>query len=245
MLNVIKISIHTLKLYNGSYVLFLLAYLYMIIVNYHEKKKFNGIIFYVGLVLLIFFNPITAKVITICIGEGVYWRYLWILPMGIYISYAGTHLILHLEKNSEKTIICLLVLASIMLSGENMYNSDNFEEAENVYKIPQEVVEVCQILNENEIQDKVALPEGLRYYVRQYDAGINVLYTRMINHTNEGQLLRELEAESPNAETIDSILNETLCRCVVINKDEDLLTSLALYGYEEVGHTENYSILYK
>lgn len=88
MLEMLRVSLHTIDIYNGSYVLFLPALLYILFSKKEKEQRFLAI--YVVLALCIFFHPICTKIIvTYCIEQEVYWRYLWIIPIGILISYAG------------------------------------------------------------------------------------------------------------------------------------------------------------
>lgn len=244
MLEMLRVSLHTIDIYNGSYVLFLLALLYILFSKKEKEQRFLAI--YVVLALCIFFHPICTKIIvTYCIEQEVYWRYLWIIPIGILISYAGARMIEQLDGIAKKYIILLISIGAIVISGKSMYHSANFQLAENFFKLPQEAIEICTVIRQVDIQGVVALPEGLRYYIRQYDAGIEVLYSRLVYHTDELILINELEKEQPDIEVINSILEGKGCRCVVLNRNPNVLGEMEALGYQEVGATENYLVLYK
>lgn len=238
------LSYVTLINYRGEYLLFFASLTYIFMHKEEKEKRFWG--YFTLVALFIFFNPICAKIITkYCIEETVYWRYLWILPISLLIAYVGTKLIEKEQGKIAKGILLGLCTIVIIASGHNMFNGGNFTRAENIYKIPQDVVDICNVINQKQIEDKIALPEGLRYYVRQYDAGINVLYTRMIYHTSQSKLIKELEKPKPNAKAIDGLLNEEDCRYVIINTNEQLVNELGEYSFDEIGRTENYIIMQK
>lgn len=243
VIEMIKLSSNTLGIYNGNLILFLCALLYLCL---KKEKSMYIWIGYIILAFLVFFNPICTKImVEYCIEIETYWRYLWIVPYGMIIAYVATDIISE-NKMKNKGIVVFALTLLIVILGKNIYNSSNFEKADNWYKIPQEVVDICDILRESNYEGKVALPESLRYYVRQYDANISVLYTRMLYHTCEFTLLEELEKkEQMDAEVVDEILQSENCNCVIIYNSKQGFESMTRLGYEQIGWNDQYIIMYK
>lgn len=244
MMEMLRLSIQTVDRYNGSYALFLLALAYITVSRQEKEKRFwCG---YIAIALGIFFNPICTKIIVeYCIEDDVYWRYLWIIPIGILISYTAVRVVELSPERGKKITVTLFFLGAIITSGKNIYNANNFQKAENLYKLPQEAVDVSSVIRQAGIQGPIALPEGLRYYVRQYDAGIKVVYSRMVYHTDELTLIEELEKEQPDAMVINNILTTKGCRCIVINANQSLAVEMEHLGYQMIGSTNHYMILQK
>ena len=101
MLEYTKIAIEKLLLYIGDswqYGLFLAALLYLLF-SKEEKKTKRFFVSYTIVFLVVFFCPITAKIIMdYCIGQSVYWRMLWLLPIPLFIAVAGTKFVMHFSS---------------------------------------------------------------------------------------------------------------------------------------------------
>lgn len=244
MLEMLRLSIQTMDRYHGSYSLFLMALGYIALSGREREQRFW--IGYVALALGIFFNPVCTKIIVeYCIEAEVYWRYIWVIPIGLLVSYSGARVVEQICGRKRKGIAIAFILGAILLGGDFMYNSENFQPAENRCKIPQEAIEVSNIISQAGIQEPVALPEGLRYYIRQYNASIRVVYSRMTYHTDEDALISELEKEAPDAAVIHGFLEGKGCRCIVINKNPDLAAGMGTFGYQVIGDTDRYMVLRK
>lgn len=78
---------------NGFYPwLVLLAVVYLL-VFLRKREATRQMLFYVGILLFLFFCPVTAWLIQKCVGGDVYWRVLWLLPTVPLLAYGGTALI--------------------------------------------------------------------------------------------------------------------------------------------------------
>ena len=179
-----------LKNYGGTGFLLLL---YVIALGYlliREKNKYVRSIFVYAPMLLIFgfLFPVSRKLYVAVLNEGnTYYRVLWLLPVSITLAYTGCFVIYRLGKRFEKDARwisyagALVGVAVIMLAGEYVYNSPHISKAENAYHLPQEVIDICDMIEarEGEIPYNYAtFPGDLVYYVRQYRTDIGLAYGR-------------------------------------------------------------------
>ena len=179
-----------LKNYGGTGFLLLL---YVIALGYlliREKNKYVRSIFVYAPMLLIFgfLFPVSRKLYVAVLNEGnTYYRVLWLLPVSITLAYTGCFVIYRLGKRFEKNARwisyagALVGVAVIMLAGEYVYNSPHISKAENAYHLPQEVIDICDMIEarEGEIPYNYAtFPGDLVYYVRQYRTDIGLSYGR-------------------------------------------------------------------
>ena len=179
-----------LKNYGGTGFLLLL---YVIALGYlliREKNKYVRSIFVYAPMLLIFgfLFPISRKLYVAVLNEGnTYYRVLWLLPVSITLAYTGCSVIYRLGKRFERNARwisyagALVGVAVIMLAGEYVYNSPHISKAENAYHLPQEVIDICDMIEarEGEIPYNYAtFPGDLVYYVRQYRTDIGLSYGR-------------------------------------------------------------------
>ena len=95
MQNVISDMLSAWKGYwgNGFYPWLLLLAIVYLVLFFRKKEVIRQMLFYVGILLFLFFCPVTAWLIQKCVGGDVYWRVLWLLPTVPLLAYGGTALI--------------------------------------------------------------------------------------------------------------------------------------------------------
>ena len=95
MQNVISDMLSAWKGYwgNGFYPWLLLLAIVYLLLFFRKKEAIRQMLFYVGILLFLFFCPVTAWLIQKCVGGDVYWRVLWLLPTVPLLAYGGTALI--------------------------------------------------------------------------------------------------------------------------------------------------------
>lgn len=172
----------------GSYimVLFLMALIYLLAAEKNKVRR--AILVYTPLtLLLLFFFPIFRKGFVRLMGDGVtYYRVLWLIPMGVIIAYAGMKLAFYISEkygkngNMFKRLVLLALGAAIILCGKYVYSSPYMSKAENLYHLPQNVIDICDIIAPEEGEDRIwaVFPTELVYFVRQYDTNIQMPYGR-------------------------------------------------------------------
>lgn len=227
--------------------LFLLALLYLLLAR-EEKDKRRLFVAYTGVFAFLYLCPVTAKIIMdYCIGELVYWRMFWLLPIPVILAYVCTRL-WHSRKNRLTRTGTLAVLAAlIVLSGHCVYGTDGpFQKAGNLLKLPPEVCWVCNIIEENAPEDgrmKAAAPEELVGFIRQYDPKIRLAYGRRGNTTRAGKrLAKEMLAPSPDFEKIAKYARKLECNFLIYPADEWQDENIQMLGYEPVGNVNTYII---
>lgn len=123
---------------------FLVSLLYLWVT---EKRKHIRILFvYVPLVLLlVFFNPLVAKIISGLADGEIYYRILWLLPVTPVVAFTAVSLCGKL-RGYLKYVGITAALILFMLSGSLIYRNPYFQKAENVYHVPQSVVDICDAI---------------------------------------------------------------------------------------------------
>lgn len=137
---------------NGLHIgLFFAAVLYLLAFQRDEDKEAKVLFFdYSILLAILCFCPISAHIIIkYCIGAEVYWRMFWLLPMFFCIAYVLVRWLFAVEGRMRFAIFFVAAAAVIMLSGQRVYTTANFQKAENAYKLPQSVIEVCDFVRED------------------------------------------------------------------------------------------------
>ena len=219
----------------GNGMIMALFILSLIFLFFKEKNRTNRLLFiYVPFVtLLLYFCPLWAWVVYTLIGEDLYWRFLWLLPVVPVICYAAVKVINMLDRRlapAAGTVLALIVI----LSGSLIYRSPHVEWAENLYHIPQEVIEICDVIKPSEGKVKAAFPREMFQYVRQYAADIEMPYGReyiLLQYIYKSDLYNALEADTLSPELVSMLAREQGCNYLVFSEEKQIDGSMEEYGF--------------
>ena len=143
-------------------ILYLLALIYLWL---SEKNSVTRSIFVYGssALQILFFCPLFYYGYQL-LDKGTYYRILWLLPMTITIAYVGCII---LSKYPALSVVLGVLL--IAFCGKFIYNNEYISKAENAYHIPQEVVEICEMIMPKENEERVTgvFPDELIHFIRQ------------------------------------------------------------------------------
>lgn len=232
------------KAYNGSgyyCILFIISLIYLWFVE--EDRRIRALLVYTPAVIqVLFFIPLFFVVYNV-LDEGTYYRILWLLPMTVVIAYAGCKIIgMHTKAG-------LAILSFILvLSGSYVYRNANITRAENAYHIPQECVEICEMIKPEAGKERVwaAFPVDMVHYVRQYTSDIQMPYGRdlLFGDWNvvPNMVYEEYKKTVMDAETLSDVATEYYCNYIILRKDQVMTGQLDEYDVIKIGETENYNV---
>lgn len=224
---------------------FLVALVYLWLV---EKRKPIRILFiYVPVILLlIFFNPLFAEIVYEVAGSEIYYRILWLMPMTVVTAFGVVEVIGHLEgvKRVAFTVVSAVVL---MVSGSYVYNNIYFDKAENLYHVPQTVVDICEAIEVEGREVKAVFPAELLQYVRQYSPVVCMPYGRelLVEHWQVWYKLYDvMEAEEIDAKQLVEGCREHSTVYAVIPAKKKIIGKMEDYEFELFAEIDDY-VIYK
>nr|WP_294678336.1 hypothetical protein [uncultured Blautia sp.] len=226
----------------------LLGSVVILSVKYRKKPMVSELVCYTVLILALFFCPLSAKVIMRCVGDIVYWRFLWLLPLIPVTAGAFTWLIRSGKKKEIRVILALVLAALVLVSGKGMVRAGNFERVHNFQKVPDEVAQICDIINgdRGEKEIRIAADEHVASYVRVYDPSIHMAYGRRGSGSlgkNSRKLYKEIISEAPDPAKIAKLGKSVKCDYLVFTVTEgSTLEIMEKYGYEVAGAVEGYYV---
>lgn len=228
-------------------IFYLLALVYLWIT---EKKLYLRIVFlYMPLVLLaLFFNPLFAKLMYYLAEDEIYWRFLWLLPMTATMAYTCTCVYGQLGKTQGKgwaEIAALCMAGIIGVSGSFIYSSPSFSRAENLYHVPNAVVEICDAINVPGREVMAVFPLELTQYVRQYSPTTCMPYGREMTMGNWHFLhpIRdEMEKETIEMDALAPLIEEYHCHYVIFRPNQKIQGKPEDYGWVRFGEVAGYMI---
>lgn len=236
--------------YSGNSIFMTLFLCGLVYLFFFENRKGRRVILLYGSVCLLtlFFLPIFSYLMIQLVFDGeVYYRFLWLLPVNVVIAYSAIRIVIGLENKVMAVLTYLFLIMAFISGGDYVYNNKAFMKAENMYHIPQDVIDVCEIIEPDEGEDwvNVAMPAQMLSYVRQYSTQIHMPYGRavLIDRWNLGHPMYEtMEAEIIDSKTLALQADEYACDYIVLSKDKALNESLKQYGFTIVTQVSGYCI---
>ncbi len=141
-----------------------------------EKNLAQLLLGYLMILLLTVFNIVIMRyVIGILDLEDEYYRFLWLLPTTIVTAYFFAKLASIPKKNIRKIGVGGILVILIIVSGKSIL-ARGFSLAENLYKIPDEVMEISRILHDDSMEDtpRAVMDFDLLVSMNQYDPSIEL-----------------------------------------------------------------------
>ena len=224
-------------------VFFFAMVIYLYCVETDKEKRILFVYMPTGL-LLIYFNPLFCNLVYGIIGDEIYYRILWLMPVTIVLSYGIVKLYRRYQGRCRWLVLILLAIG-VMLSGKLIYTNENFKKAENEYHIPQTVVEICDAITVEGREVMAVFPKEMLQYVRQYSAYVCMPYGREMTIDRWGfysELYFVMEEEALRVEKMAELAKANYCHYIIIESDKELLGDMTAYDYELFERINGYDI---
>ncbi len=222
-------------------ILYLLTLLYLWISE--KNPTFRAVFVYgASIIQLLFFIPLFYYGYQL-LDQGTYYRILWTLPMTITIAYATVKI---LGRYPIGSIAIGLVV--VMVCGKYVYSNKYISLAENAYHIPQEVIEVCDIIMPEEDEERVTgvFPDSLIHFIRQYSSRIKMVYGRDYLAPDwiygDHPLRQVMNQEEIRISELVRLATEQKCQYIILERNKELIGNFEKLRVSKIGETANYDI---
>ncbi|NBJ92262.1 hypothetical protein [Parablautia muri] len=223
MFGIFMESFVILKLYTGLKLLLLLsvvAWVYLLVTE--KNKSIRILLVYAPMIVVaLFLFPVSRKgFVAIGLDGETYYRILWTIPLGIIFVYGMCRLF---ERHRR---IGLVAGASLIAAcGSYVYQGTYISRAENLYHIPDTVVNICDLIGPEDEESRVSavMPGELIHFVRQYNTSINMPYGRemLVNAWDYYNAVYEA-MEKPEVVDMEELLKATreeYCQYIILSKE--------------------------
>lgn len=220
---------------------FLLALLYLF---FNERRKPRRILFvYVPIVtLLLFFNPLFSEAVCLVIGSDVYFRTCWLLPVIAVIAYCVAEIAGRLEGRRAVSFGAVSLLL-VMFSGKLVFSSPLYSRAENIYHVPQAVVEICDAIRVPGREVMAAFPREMLLYVRQYSPYVCMPYGReTMMGVHDVFYEAMVETDEVDLETVVPLARQAGCHFLILPKEKPVRGDVKDYDWTIFMETEEYVV---
>ncbi|MCR5459317.1 MAG: hypothetical protein K6F51_05420 [Acetatifactor sp.] len=229
--------------YMGTGLLLLWYVISLCYLFFAEKRKDRRITFlYVPLILLLlFFNPLFFSLFQKVLGEEIFYRMLWLLPVTVTLAYAVVKVCSQLKGKTRVTFGCAAVILTI-ISGSFVYDSPYFSWARNVDHVPREVAEICDLIEIPGMEVMAVFPPEMLHFVRQYTARVCMPYGRevLLNEFNELEYVTHYK--KVDVAKLAGLAKKENCHYVILSEEKELSESMESYDYQLIGHVGKYLV---
>lgn len=237
MISVMEIIIEDVILYNNNSFLIPLFLVALLFLWFTEKdKKLRVVLVYLAAAIaVVFLCPLYAW-IGMKVDEEIYYRVMWVLPIGMLVCYSAVKLMIRFKSVVSKAIVFTLTILVIAVNGEFVYTNTLHFKSVNEYHIPQQVIDVADALKLDNYKPIAVLPAELLPFFRQYTADIFTPYGRNIlepswNFQSELYDAMEGDRTSYDVEEVARCARNNHCAFVVLSCAKQMKGSMEEQGY--------------
>lgn len=224
----------------------------LVLVLFACKKKdllSKKIVIYTALITFIYWCPLSSSfLLKFLTGYNVYCRMFWMLPISAVIAYVVVYAMKHTDHQAKRWIVFMMAVVVLALSGKYMFTEQNYGEAANMAKLPEDVPGICETIEtdakDQNIESMKAIVENdLVCYIRQYDGNILMNYGRY-GLTENNEYVSVLNAEVFDGSALLSLAVNSQSNYLVLHSGKDLSAFIENNMCRVVGGCGDYVIYY-
>lgn len=234
--------------WNGTCIkwIYIICLIYLFVSRKADQKQ-SFLKKYVVWQYIVIFNPVFYYIAyNFLKAANVYVRLYYILFPEIYMAYILTSMIFEFKKKWQSIVVAVLCGAFIIGSGKTYQTIACYRKAPNLYKIPPEAIEMCDLINKDCIENepRVLVSDGVVVtYIRQYSSRIQMLYGRYGYDYKGNNILNLIQNNQITMEKIVQLMRENDCQYLVWKYDEEKIAEAEALGGSVVGRTDSYVIV--
>lgn len=236
---------------------FLISCCYCVLTGSVKTKKQIIVIGVLG--FLCVGNDLSYKILLKVAETATYYRFFWMFPIVFVITYAFVHS-LGKEQVRYAAVFCAVVLlGAFCLQGESYFSKELLRKPSNIYLVEDDIIVLDEILHDYDDSDdiSVAMPLGLEYQFRSYDASVTYAigrkaylyclqtgyYTGKKKYADEEVLIRAVHSGiQESAEGLRETIERRDVDYLITKNELQMDDYLAEAGCTAIGKTENYTI---
>ncbi len=241
-------TIKLLTEYGGNCTLLLYYILCVIYLFVREKNKVVKVVLSVLsiTVLVLFAMPFAYEMLVVKLSEtDGYYRMLWLLPTSIVSAYVTIKIAMELPHKYASYGLIIIMLICFAIGGNIVYHSPFFVKAENIYQVPDVVIDICDYLSDDNPVVVATFPIELCPYVRQYST--NVIQTYGYDELRRGltdsqDYVKEIIKGDPNAEILTYGARMNCSQFIILHSSVKPIGNLEDYDYYFLKEIDGYYI---
>lgn len=225
----------------GFVMLWFLAALIYLLINEKRKPRRMVLVYMPIIMLVLYFNPLFAAVFCKIVGSEIYFRICWLMPTIVVIAYAAVCICSRLA-GKKRILFGAVSVVLIALSGKLVYSNPLYSKAENIYHVPDSVVNICDAIVVPGREVMAVFPSELLLYVRQYSPFVCMPYGRDVFEGYYNPFYYAMEQKVVDLEVLVPLARERECHYVILREETKMRGNPRDFGWEIFGQTDGYVI---
>ena len=213
------------------------------------------------LLLLTAYNPLVAYFVNRFFDiNNEYYRLFWIAPVVLLASYIVSDIITNQKNTNEKAVVGTIIVIICLVAGNFVYLG-GYNRIENIYQVPDELIEITGAIHENANQEypKVFFEYEYNMQARQYDPKIRLTIDRedyltaVVEDYPEEEIYNDEHPESRilaslirgqdvNNDSLLAALEMTRTEYIVLSKGNTMEKTLVDMGLTKVIETDGHNV---
>ena len=241
---------------SGLYFWFTLAALLYLLILRRKRSGPKLLAIYSAVVMAAFFFPPVARIMVPFMRDGfVYWRFLWIFPSAVLISFAGVSAASFSSKRIVNAAASIAVIAVLVLGGKNLYADGAFKKPLSREKLPDITLITAAAIEENirstgNTYAHLAAPLLVSSEIREVTSAVTLFSGRVIDilslkETNKGWyrnlMVLNNQLEDAKHKTIKSLKRQR-CNYILIYDAAGVNGDLEKRGYSVLHDGGNWKL---
>ena len=247
-------AVHLNNAYTGNGMYMGFYYVTIIFILFFKKDKMMRVrIAYPAMIMLVFIlagAPVLKLFVPNIFDKDTGGRLFWTLFITLVTAYGMTSLVQALDESRKRVLLVLLLIPVIFLSGVFKFSDALYTTAENEYRLPQNGIDICEVVLEERDEPKLLVPYEIAHIFRQYSTKIKLLYGedasygRIFWAKNEYvKACNEMDSTSPDVGYVVSLAYQENCDFIIFDEDYHVLnTAPELYGFDYYKTIDHYKI---
>lgn len=221
------------------------------------NKRLKQFLLYPSVIVLIFINnPLSIYYIVDrnLMAYNRYVRLYWLLPISFVLAFLCVKLVTKAKK-WRRIAVAFVCVGIIIYTGTYMFTEESYTKMTNLYKIPDDVIEICDFIesdinfNGQELKNtRIVVSSKYSSYIHQYNGKIKTLYGRHndspIYYSIAYEMLRLMDSSELDVKSICGYAHESECEYIVVDTNKPKKGKFIKYDYEKLIETEDY-VIYK
>ena len=187
-------------------------------------------------------NRLFAAIFITVNEKAVYWRSVWLIPVTMTISIFVTMLVFKQEKRINRIVTLVVIWFVLPYIGNFSYANNEFQNADNYYKIPDYALEmIYEVSSDQNDYKKLAGPQEFNVFTRQVDANILLTYDRFFGDAPTYSIC--YDAINGNTENIYKKALQTRTNYIIVSTDvEQKNKTMEELGFTKLKSNEKYTL---
>lgn len=240
--------------YTGTGMYMALYLVALIIIALYDREKDNRIkILYPALLIMGFIyglGPVINKYVLLFYDQYTGPRTFWTLFITIVAAYMMVRVIQEQSTKQKKYILLAFMVPLIFLSGVFQLSNFMFQKADNLYRLPQYGIDMCETVLEEEEEPKLLVPYEIAHIFRQYSTDILLLYGENATYGRieliSGDIYdvcQEMDSTTPDVDMVMTVAARENCDFVVFDTEyHELDANPEDYGFDYFKTIEHYDL---